>query len=140
MATNLRGIVTPEAVVLDFETAGIASPRHTRLIDGLIQGAALFALLIVGLAIPGSAGVVLAIVGAALVVVGYPTLCEALMRGRSPGKAALGLGSSRPTEPPSPPAMHSTGVRSGSSTSSSRPAGCVAVITALLSPAGAAPR
>ena len=89
---NPRGIVTPEAVVLDFETAGIASRGIARTIDALIQLAALFALLlIVGLAIEGSAGVVLAIVGVAAVVVGYPILCEVLMRGRSPGKAVFGL-------------------------------------------------
>lgn len=92
MATNPLGIVTPEAVVLDFETAGIASRALARSLDALLQGAALFALLfLVGLVVPGSAGLVVAIVGAAFVVLGYPILCEVLMGGRSPGKAALGL-------------------------------------------------
>jgi uncharacterized RDD family membrane protein YckC len=92
MATNPRGIVTPEAVVLDFETAGIASRALARMIDALIQGALLFALgLLVVLALPGSAGIVVAIVGVAAVVIGYPIVCEVTMRGRSPGKAALGL-------------------------------------------------
>jgi len=92
MATNPRGIVTPEAVVLDFETAGIASRAIARTVDALIQLAALFALLlIVNVVIGGSAGIVLAIVGVAAVVVGFPVLCEVLMRGRSPGKAVFGL-------------------------------------------------
>ena len=92
MATNPRGIVTPEAVVLDFETAGIASRAIARLIDALIQLAALFALLVaVGFALQGSAGIVVAIVGVAATVIGYPILCEVLMRGASPGKAVFGL-------------------------------------------------
>lgn len=91
MAMNPRGIVTPEAVVLDFETAGIASRALARVLDALIQGVALFALLLLAVTLPGSSGVVVAIVGVALIVLGYPILCESLMRGRSPGKAALGL-------------------------------------------------
>jgi uncharacterized RDD family membrane protein YckC len=92
MATQPRGVVTPEAVVLDFELAGIASRGVARLIDVLAQGALLFALAtIVGLSLPGSAGVVGMIVGGAAVWFGYPIVCEVTMRGRSPGKAAFGL-------------------------------------------------
>ena len=92
MASTLRGIVTPEAVVLDFETAGIASRALARILDVLIQGAALFTLLLlVGQVLRGSAGVVVIVIGVAVVILGYPILCEVLMRGRSPGKAALGL-------------------------------------------------
>ncbi len=91
MALNPRGIVTPEAVVLEFETAGIASRGLARVLDALIQGAGLFALFIVVLMLPGSTAVVVAIVGVAGVLLGYPIVCEVLTRGRSPGKAALGL-------------------------------------------------
>jgi uncharacterized RDD family membrane protein YckC len=91
MALNPRGIVTPEAVVLEFETAGIASRALARILDLLIQAAGLFALLMLTVAVPGTPAVVVAIVGVAVVVLGYPILCETLMRGRSPGKAALGL-------------------------------------------------
>ena len=71
MATNPRGIVTPEAVVLDFETAGIASRALARVIDALIQGAALLALiLLIVVALPGSAGVVVAVIGVAAIVLG----------------------------------------------------------------------
>ena len=92
MAATQRGIVTPEAVVLNFETAGIASRALARVLDALIQGAVLFAFLLVGSqVIPGSGGIVVVVIGVALVVLGYPILCEIAMRGRSPGKAALGL-------------------------------------------------
>lgn len=91
MADNPRGIVTPEAVVLDFETAGIASRALARVLDALIQAAALLALVLLAANLPGTVAVVVAIVGVAAIVLGYPILCETLMRGRSPGKAALGL-------------------------------------------------
>jgi uncharacterized RDD family membrane protein YckC len=95
MATTPRGIVTPEAVVLDFETAGISSRAIARLIDALIQIASLFVLggalgMIAG-GSGGSVGIVLAIIGVAAVVIGYPILCEVLMHGGSPGKAVFGL-------------------------------------------------
>lgn len=91
MVLPARGIVTPEAVVLDFETAGIASRALARVIDALLQAAGLFAVALLAVALPGTAGIVVAIVGVAAVVLGYPALTEALTRGRSPGKAALGL-------------------------------------------------
>jgi uncharacterized RDD family membrane protein YckC len=92
VALNPAGIVTPEAVVLDFEIAGLASRAVAKLLDVLIQGVILIALAIaVGLALPGTAGVITIVVGLALVILGYPMLCEVTTRGRSPGKMALGL-------------------------------------------------
>lgn len=94
MATTQRGIVTPEAVVLDFDTAGIASRGLARAIDVVIQGILLLAILLLLTGVFGGEGwfaLVLVILGVAFVVLGYPILCEVLMRGRSPGKAALGL-------------------------------------------------
>jgi uncharacterized RDD family membrane protein YckC len=94
VTTIERGIVTPEAVVLEFDLAGIASRSLARAIDAVLQGAALFALLaLAGSAFGGEGAVALivVIVGVALVLLGYPILCEVLMRGRSPGKAALGI-------------------------------------------------
>src|SRR3546814_8350280 len=38
MTTTMRGIVTPEAVVLDLETASIASRGLARTLDPAIQG------------------------------------------------------------------------------------------------------
>ncbi|MGI9644587.1 MAG: RDD family protein [Ilumatobacteraceae bacterium] len=89
------GIVTPEAVVLELETAGFAS----RLLAGAIDLSAIFGLLFltliflaIGLADSSESTVntVLAITIFALLF-GYPIVCQILMRGRTPGKAALRL-------------------------------------------------
>lgn len=88
----MDGIVTPEAVVLDVETAGVASRVFAGLIDVAIQ----FGILWVGalvLAVGGgdsSFGVGAALL-IAFVIMGYPVLSETLMRGRTVGKRALGL-------------------------------------------------
>lgn len=91
-----RGIVTPEAVLLEFEVAGIGSRALALIIDFLIQAAVLTALFIVfgGLMAAGLstvAGGVVALVLSFVVVLGYPAGFEALWNGRTPGKAALGL-------------------------------------------------
>ena len=94
MATTQRGIVTPEAVVLEFDTAGIASRALARAIDGAIQGVLLFALILLTVGALGGEGwiaLVFVITGVAFVVFGFPIVCEVAMQGRSPGKAALGL-------------------------------------------------
>lgn len=90
----MDGIVTPEAVVLDVETAGVAARVFAGLIDFLIQLALLFVMSIV-LALLGvvatssvNLGYVLLI---AFVMMGYPVLSETLMRGRTIGKKAMGL-------------------------------------------------
>jgi uncharacterized RDD family membrane protein YckC len=137
VALNPAGIVTPEAVVLDFEIAGLASRAVAKLLDTLIQGAALLALAIVaGLVIPGTGGVVLLVVGFALVVLGYPVLCETLTRGRSPGKMALGL--RVVTAEGAPTAPRHAFIRSilGVVDFFLPPGGLLAVVSALLSPRG----
>ncbi|MEO7430067.1 MAG: RDD family protein, partial [Acidimicrobiales bacterium] len=94
MSTLERGIVTPEAVVLEFDTAGIASRALARAIDFVIQAVLLIALILVTVGALGGQGwlaLVLVILGVAFVVFGYPIVTEITMRGRSPGKAALGL-------------------------------------------------
>lgn len=94
MATLERGIVTPEAVVLQFDTAGIASRALARSIDLMVQGALLLGVLLVAAGFLGGEGwlaLLVLIVGIAFVVLGYPMVTEMAMRGRSPGKAALGL-------------------------------------------------
>jgi uncharacterized RDD family membrane protein YckC len=86
------GIVTPEAVVLAFETAGVGSRIVAAVIDLVVMlvagvlivgGAALFGGTHVGLA-----GVY---IGLFLVAFGYPVGMETLWRGRTLGKAAMGL-------------------------------------------------
>ena len=91
-----EGVVTPEAVVLDFETAGLAS----RLLSGLIDVVIQFALLLV--VIMGAAGASELVAGSGVaeasvylmvfvVLFGYPAALETLWRGRTVGKAAMGL-------------------------------------------------
>jgi uncharacterized RDD family membrane protein YckC len=92
-----RGIVTPEAVVLEFETAGIGSRALARLIDLMAQGALLVAMtLVLGGAsavggVPQWIAIVFVVVTLFLVLFGYPAGFEALWNGRTPGKAAMGL-------------------------------------------------
>jgi uncharacterized RDD family membrane protein YckC len=89
------GLVTGEAVLLDLRPARLASRLLAALLDGLLllalglAGAYLFSRVPVELdpAAVAAIGTVL-VVG---LVVGYPTLWEVLTRGRTPGKAALGL-------------------------------------------------
>ncbi len=94
-----EGIITPEAVVLDLEAAGIASRLFSGLIDALAQ---LTIFIVLGMLasfvlLRGAGGTdgetARALYGALLfgVVFGYPIIAEMLMRGRTPGKAALGL-------------------------------------------------
>src|SRR5262245_12076692 len=92
---EVRGFVTPEAVVLEFETASIPSRALGQLVDlfvriGLFYGLALFASLI-GLAAGSSAVVVILIVGSFLILFGYPVLFETRWQGRPIGNRMLGL-------------------------------------------------
>ena len=96
-APRTDGIVTPEAVVLEFETAGLASRLLGAFVDGVIQLVILLAVLFAAFGL-GEAGVEFGGLGTAflyvlvfLLVFGYPTVFETLWRGRTPGKAALGL-------------------------------------------------
>jgi uncharacterized RDD family membrane protein YckC len=88
------GIVTPEAVILEFETAGVGSRLIATVVDLAIRGA-LFGVLVVGTTVIGTAvpqiGVAGLFVALFLVVFGYPIAFETLWRGRTPGKAAMGL-------------------------------------------------
>lgn len=88
-------LVTPEAVELQFETAGLGSRSVAILLDLVIQGVVLV-LLNIAVAVfllegSGLAGMVVALVLSALVLLGYPAVWETLWRGRTPGKAAMGL-------------------------------------------------
>lgn len=91
------GIVTPEAVVLEFETAGMASRMLAALLDSVIQFLVLLAVLLAaaglsGLGVEfGGLGTAFLYVVLFLLLFGYPAGFEALWRGRTPGKAALGL-------------------------------------------------
>jgi uncharacterized RDD family membrane protein YckC len=86
------GIVTPEAVVLAFDSAGVGSRVLAELIDLAIEVLA-FGVMALGFAILGStplgiAGVYIALFAVLFV---YPVAIETLWRGRTVGKAAMGL-------------------------------------------------
>lgn len=90
---HLATVVTPEAVLLEFRAAGIASRMLAKMIDVLIQGAATLGLIIVlGIfaTVNGTASLVIGLVGVFLIVFGYPTI-EAFWNGQTVGKRALGL-------------------------------------------------
>lgn len=97
-SVGVSGIVTPEAVVLDFDTAGAGSRILAEVIDLAIQGTILFALFFAaalaasgGVELGQTAAVILVTVLTFLVLVGYPIAFESLWNGRTPGKASLGL-------------------------------------------------
>ncbi|MDO8389392.1 MAG: RDD family protein [Actinomycetota bacterium] len=87
------GIVTPEAVVLDLETAGVASRSFAGLIDLLVQMAILLvmAMLLTAMGLLGSSTAMANAILVALLLMGYPLISETWMRGRTIGKRALGL-------------------------------------------------
>src|SRR3954467_15880218 len=87
-------LVTPEAVVLQLETAGLGSRFLGRMLDSIIQIVALIAFSFVFFALPGDGGTALTIVylvGVFLILFVYPAALETLWRGRTIGKAAAGL-------------------------------------------------
>ena len=91
-----HGIVTPEAVVLDLETAGFASRLTAALIDLaiLVSGAFVIMLIVAVIALRGAGDSTITTVSAIVLfalLFGYPILFETFMRGRTPGKAALRL-------------------------------------------------
>ena len=89
-------LVTPEAVELRFQTASLGSRLLAAGIDLAIQGTLLL-ITVFGLAAVsltgGSAtfGIVFLLLSVLLVLLGYPIAFETFWRGRTPGKAALGL-------------------------------------------------
>ena len=89
------GLVTPEAVVLGLPVASVGSRALALVVDVLIQGLALVLLAFAASAASVFEGgwvatvVFLLVVFAILFV--YPTAFETFWRGRTPGKAALGL-------------------------------------------------
>jgi uncharacterized RDD family membrane protein YckC len=92
------GIVTPEAVLLEFDTAGVGSRTIAELLDLLIQVTVLVALsLVLSLAVTGglelgqTLAVILTAILTFLVILGYPIAMETLWNGRTLGKSAMGL-------------------------------------------------
>jgi uncharacterized RDD family membrane protein YckC len=88
-------IVTGEAVAVEMRPAGIGSRGIAFLIDYVVQIALLIGLSLLATnvvsAIDEAAVLTFIIVVTVLVFVGYPVGFETLWRGRTPGKAAMGL-------------------------------------------------
>jgi len=95
----VSGIVTPEAVRLDFDEASIGSRCLALLLDLTLQLAVLLMVSLLGTALaaatgdalPEWVGIVLVLLLVFAVLWGYPVASETLWRGRTIGKAALGL-------------------------------------------------
>ncbi len=89
------GIVTPDAVVLELETAGFSSRLLAGLIDlAVMAGIYLAVIIAVFLGFGGADDSTLqtmAIVLSVLLIFGYPIAFETWTRGRTPGKSALRL-------------------------------------------------
>jgi uncharacterized RDD family membrane protein YckC len=94
-ALDAVGIVTPEAVVLEFPTASVGSRGVAKLLDLLAQVAALIGLLILINIFNGGlpSGVTIALVVFVIfaVVFVYPLVIETITRGKTLGKLVMGL-------------------------------------------------
>jgi uncharacterized RDD family membrane protein YckC len=92
-----RGYITPDAVALDLEVATIGSRGIAYLLDLLLFAVVFLLLSVVQLALVGGGwfdsglGVAVALVLAFVWQFGYPIGFETLWRGRTLGKAAMGL-------------------------------------------------
>lgn len=99
MSDEPRGIVTPEAVVLEFETAGVGSRLPALAFDLLLQLAAIYAVAMAVVAVsgfttggnPGWPTAVVLILAFFAILVGYPAVAETFWAGRTLGKALFGL-------------------------------------------------
>jgi uncharacterized RDD family membrane protein YckC len=87
--------VTGEAVALEIRPAAVPSRLLAGGIDGLLQLVLFFVVGMVASAVSATASAAasaaITIVLLVLVSIGYPVVFESLMRGRTPGKMALGL-------------------------------------------------
>lgn len=91
----MTNVVTGEAVVLDVRTARLPTRSLALFIDILAQACLLLSIVAIasqaGSATDAALTQAISLVVVVLVIVGYPVTLESLWRGRSLGKAALGL-------------------------------------------------
>ena len=91
----VRGIVTPEAVVLEFELASVGSRLVAQILDVFVRLVLLNIVAIIAnpVSIGGgdAAVVIIIVIGGFLIVFGYPVVCEVLWNGQTVGKRAVGL-------------------------------------------------
>ena len=92
---EVRGVVTPEAVVLEFETASVASRSLGQLLDVLIRFGLFYVVVLFAGLMSAATGttpaIVIIIVGSFFIIFGYPALLEARWNGQTVGKRAFGL-------------------------------------------------
>jgi uncharacterized RDD family membrane protein YckC len=86
-----RGIVTPQGVVLDLETAGIGHRGLGRFVDLVVLAAVIGVLAGLGELIGGTFGLIFQLITSFAAIFGYPVVAETFFRGRTIGKAAVGL-------------------------------------------------
>jgi uncharacterized RDD family membrane protein YckC len=88
---QMRGIVTPEAVLLEFDTAGIPTRALARVLDAILVAMATSTLIgVVTATVPESLLPAAVILLSTLAIFGYPAVCETVW-GATPGKSTLGL-------------------------------------------------
>jgi len=86
-----RGIVTPQGVVLDLETAGIGYRGLARFVDFAVLAVVVGILFALGELMGGTVGLVFQLVTGFFTIFGYPVIAETFFRGRTIGKASVGL-------------------------------------------------
>lgn len=95
-ASAYRGIITPEAVVLEFETASVGSRVLAQIVDTGVR----FLLLVMVSSVFGSAlgpiddsstAVIIVAILSFVVLFGYPAVLETMWNGQTVGKRAVGL-------------------------------------------------
>jgi uncharacterized RDD family membrane protein YckC len=87
-------IITPEAVVLDLDRAGVASRTLAMIVDGLALTATWLVLVLsIGLVVgvEGTGGAIYYVVFSVLLLFAWFWGWESMWHGRTPGKAAMGL-------------------------------------------------
>lgn len=93
--SNAHGLVTPEAVVLDLPIAGIGSRATAAMIDLTIQFGSLILFAFVAGTVDvgptGWVGVVVVLLVVFFLLIVYPIAFETALKGRTPGKMAVGL-------------------------------------------------
>ncbi|MEY2459310.1 MAG: hypothetical protein QOG30_1140 [Acidimicrobiaceae bacterium] len=91
----VRGVVTPDAVVLEFEIASVASRSLAQGMDLLVRFGLVWGLSFIALAFASVAGstpaVIVSFVGLFFIVFGYPVLLEVRWNGQTVGKRVFGL-------------------------------------------------
>ncbi|MGH2663908.1 MAG: RDD family protein [Actinomycetota bacterium] len=86
-----EGFVTPEAVMLEADLAGLGSRFMAALLDAVIQFGAILITGAVYAATQSEAALIVYLVTAFLMVFGYPIVLETATRGKTVGKLAAGI-------------------------------------------------